>query len=73
MKVGDFVIWRAVVSNYGHISRIPAVVLSVGPKRVRIQTHRQNRLRQHLVKPENLELAKESSWLGVVPEGRADP
>lgn len=36
---GTLVKWYAVVSNYGHIDAVRAVVLSVGPKgRVRIET-----------------------------------
>lgn len=38
MNVGDRVTWTAIASNYGHPRKVPAVVLSVGPKRVRIET-----------------------------------
>ena len=54
--VGQVVIWRALVSNYGHVQEIPAVVVSVGPKRVRIETRWRDGVkeRQINVKPENL-------------------
>lgn len=56
VKVGDRRMWRAVVSHYGHIAGVPVVVLSVGPKRVFVETQYcdgkpERRVR---VKPENL-------------------
>ena len=55
-EAGDAVIWRAVVSNYGHIYRIPAVVLSQSAKRVRIETRYNDGRpeRRVSVKPKNL-------------------
>jgi hypothetical protein len=48
--------WRATVSNYGHQQRIPVRVLSVGPKRVYVETQYQDGKpeRRVRVKPENL-------------------
>jgi hypothetical protein len=42
MSPGDRMIWLAVVSNYGHLYRIPVRVLSVGARRVRVETEYQD-------------------------------
>ena len=56
MSPGDRLVWRAIVSNYGHTQRIPVRVLSVGPRRVYVETQYQDGRpeRRVRVKPENL-------------------
>lgn len=56
MSPGDLLLWRATVSNYGHQQRIPVRVLSVGPRRVYVETqyHDGRPERRVRVKPENL-------------------
>lgn len=56
---GDLVVWRRTVSNYGHQRDVPAVVESVGPKRVRVRTRFADGKPEirRTVKPENLRRA----------------
>ena len=60
MNPGDRLLWRAVVSNYGHIAYIPVRVLTVGLKRVYVETEYNDGRpeRRVRVKPENLGLVK---------------
>lgn len=64
MMRGDVVCFRATVSNYGHIQHVPVVVLSVGPKRVRVQTLDLKRNRDINVKPENLHALASTEYCG---------
>ena len=66
VKPGDRRTWKKVVSNYGHIDGVPVVVLSVGPRRVYVETQYcdgkpERRVR---VKPENLFPARPSASEG---------
>ena len=60
-RPGMIVHWHAVVSNYGHIQAVRAVVLSVSAKRVRIETRYDDGKpeRRVNVKAENLQVACE--------------
>ena len=54
MSPGDRMIWRHVVSNYGHIAHTPVEVVSIGPKRVRVRHRFEGAWLYKLVKPESL-------------------
>lgn len=54
MMRGDVVCYRGIVSNYGHVQHMPVVVISVGAKRVRVETLDLKRNRRVNVNPLNL-------------------
>lgn len=61
LRPGMSLEWRAVVSNWGHVSGVPVSVVSVGPKRVRVETRYNDGKpeRRVNVKAENLFMKRE--------------